>query len=308
VLWLDNTSVTGVGLINVKPLVNLVELDLSDCKQIASGLEALHGLTKLQRLKLNGMALPQKELDALYAALPKCEITYSPDPLVKALSENQNDLPKALAAIAEVEVNDKGEIIAVNFEGTLITNAALEPLRSHKTLRKLDLSRCNVTDAGIEHLATISSLRYLNLSTTAISDKALASIGAMTALEDLFLNDTLVSDHGLEQLRRLSKLRRLGLSGTQITDASLKLVTHWKELDALDLTKTAITNGGLIELQAVPYLQSLALRDTQVSDAGLERLTKHGQLETLWLEHTRVTKNGIRLLQDALPKCRIYAQ
>ncbi|TXT39509.1 MAG: hypothetical protein FD138_55, partial [Planctomycetota bacterium] len=142
VLWLENTAVNGPGLVNLKPLTNLTELDLSDCKQVGSGLEHLLGLKKLKKLRLNGVHLPQKDLDRLHEALEGCEIVYSTDPLVKALAEQQNDLAKALPTFAETEINDKGEIVAINFEQTEITNAGLETLKNVKTLRSLDLSRC----------------------------------------------------------------------------------------------------------------------------------------------------------------------
>ena len=40
-------------------------------------------LKRLKQLRLNGIHLPQKELDALRTALPNCEIAHSPDPLVQ---------------------------------------------------------------------------------------------------------------------------------------------------------------------------------------------------------------------------------
>ena len=51
-------------------------------------------------------------------------------------------------------------------------------------------------------------------------------------------------------------------------------------------------------------IEVVELNPLQHTHGGRDELTG---LETLWLEHTQVTKPGVRKLQDALPKCRIYA-
>ncbi len=66
-----------------------------------------------------------------------------------------------------------------------------------------------------------------------------------------------------------------------------------------------ITDEGLVHLRALPRLQTLNLGGTKVTDAGLEYLKGLGSLETLNIRNTQVTDEGVKMLQEALPNCKI---
>ncbi len=112
----------------------------------------------------------------------------------------------------EVEVN-----LAVTPERSgdaeLALLAGLEPC-----LVSLDLSRCDLTDAGLAPVSRFTELRYLRLDHTPIGDAGLAHLATLTELESLNLFHTSVTDTGLPQLAPLARLRRLYLGETAVSD------------------------------------------------------------------------------------------
>ena len=60
-----------------------------------------------------------------------------------------------------------------------------------------------------------------------------------------------------------------------------------------------------MHLRALPRLQTLNLGGTKVTDAGLLYLKGLGSLETLNIRNTQVTDEGVKMLQEALPNCKI---
>ena len=81
----------------------------------------------------------------------------------------------------------------------------------------LNLSKTQITDAGITKLAQFKELRRLYLDNTKITDKALATIGKLANLEYLNLYGTEVTDAGVDQLKNLKNLQKLYLWKTKVT-------------------------------------------------------------------------------------------
>ncbi len=67
---------TDSGLVDLKGLTNLQELNLTATKITDSGLEHLKGLTKLKVLGLRNTKVTDEGVQKLQAALPKCRIRY----------------------------------------------------------------------------------------------------------------------------------------------------------------------------------------------------------------------------------------
>ncbi len=138
------------------------------------------------------------------------------------------------------------------------------------------------------------------------ADPVLASLKGLPQLQALELARSHVTDAGLENLRGMSRLRYLWLSGTQISDAGLEHLKALNELKSLYLDGTKVTDAGLRHLKALSQLRYLNLSGTKVSSAGLEHLKELKQLQELDLRRTEVTGEGAKILQQALPNCRIY--
>ncbi len=81
----------------------------------------------------------------------------------------------------------------------------------------LNMSRSQITDAGLDNLPKFKQLRRLYLDNTKVTDKALASIAKLPDLEYLNLYGTEVTDAGLDQLKGMKKLRKLYLWKTKVS-------------------------------------------------------------------------------------------
>lgn len=77
------------------------------------------------------------------------------DPLLRALSENGDDLIAALKTIARSEICvivTDGVVVGLNLDGSKITDAGLKKLTSLEKMRWVGLARSEVTDAGVKKL------------------------------------------------------------------------------------------------------------------------------------------------------------
>jgi hypothetical protein len=88
-------------------------------------------------------------------------------------------------------------------------------------LRWLDLSRTDLTDAGLKVVAKMPNLEHLDLRGTAIGDEGVRALAGLQNLQTLSLYGTAVTDSGLEALRGLPSLRRLYVGGTKVTEPGL---------------------------------------------------------------------------------------
>ena len=100
----------------------------------------------------------------------------------------------------------------------------------------------------------------------------------------------------------LADLEYLNISETRITDEGLESVATLQCLHTLDLSKTKITAAGIMHLE-LPKLRESYCNDTQISD--LIPLANLKNLTALDVQGTSASQEQIKLLQQALPNCRI---
>jgi hypothetical protein len=74
-------------------------------------------------------------------------------------------------------------------------------LEQLKSLRKLILERCNLTDAELEYLGNMDQLVFVDLSRTLITDAGLRRLFSLKHLEILDLSRTDVTDDGVAKLQ-----------------------------------------------------------------------------------------------------------
>ncbi len=157
---------------------------------------------------------------------------------------------------ATVTVEDARTVTGVNLlhgdpaEPRTLVDAGLVLFKLFPELKTVVLYNTAVTDHGLRHLATVTSLTALELGYTATGDDGLARVKNLTALETLGLTETRVTDVGLAHLKGMTKLR------------------------VLSLNKTAVTDAGLIHLEGLTALKDVRLALTKVSDKGVARLRK----------------------------------
>ena len=199
-----------------------------------------------------------------------------------------------------------GAVTAADLTGSWITDADLTRLATLPNLRRLDLSRTKITDAGLEHLKPLNEvielrLRYaesvtdngvahikgwkhlerLDLRGTKITSRVFESLAGLTTLRSLDIAFTRVSDEGFEELAALSRLEELAMGGNRILGPALsllKLLPALRRLDAGGIQRVdsglwglALSDRNLEKLGALTQLEVLDLSGANIADRGLDR-------------------------------------
>jgi internalin A len=166
--------------------------------------------------------------------------------------------------------DQKGNIIEVSLARTWATDADVERIAAIKTLKKLDLSLTYVSDTGAEAIAKLAQLEELNLFTAEfVTDAAIAYLRSNNNLRVLNLRGTDVTDTSLEYVARLTNLRSLDISFTQISDVGLEHLAALSQLEVLNLGGMKISGVGLHVLKYLPNLKKLSFYGIQRRNAGM---------------------------------------
>ncbi|XVF12981.1 hypothetical protein REPUB_Repub08aG0167200 [Reevesia pubescens] len=100
-----------------------------------------------------------------------------------------------------------------------INNSAIWSLVGMTGLKEVDLSRCmKVSDPGVRHLISISTLEKLWISETGITANGVVLLSSLKNLSVLDLGGLPVTDTTLDSLQALTKLQYLDLWGSKISN------------------------------------------------------------------------------------------
>jgi hypothetical protein len=204
------------------------------------------------------------------------------------------------------------EVIAVDLDKTLVTDADLElvgNLRGMKSLalRGIDLQAVypstfrlpqnpnilpsQITSAGIQHLGPKKKLERVWLNNTRITDDALATIALWPQLKTLDLHATKVTSHGVQRLEKLERLEELILDGTKVDDDVVPTLCQMPSLRLLRLHYTTISGEGLLRLR-----EALPACEVQGADLDLSAGIDADPESMRWKEITRsmwsLSRNG----------------
>ena len=164
----------------------------------------------------------------------------------------------------------KGNIVEVSLARTWATDADVEKVAAIKTLKKLDLSLTYVSDVGAQAIGALTQLEELNLFTAEfITDAAVAFLRGNTNLRVLNLRGTDVTDTSLEYVSQLGNLRSLDISFTQIGDVGMEHLAPLSQLEELNVGGTKISGSALHVLKYLPNLKRLSFYGTQRRNAGV---------------------------------------
>ena len=155
------------------------------------------------------------------------------------------------------------------YRRTGVAPEVFEPIRYLTGLEMLTLWSSGITDAGLEHLRPLRSLRGLELTQFPISSQALAVLKDLPELEYLSLN-------------------------TNVTDAGLKQVAQVPSLRWLSIIDGKMWGPGLAELASLPRLERLCIHQSrsQLYDRNIKYLEGLTQLKALtllvqWLRYSQ---------------------
>ena len=193
----------------------------------------------------------------------------------------------------DVERDQTGQIVAVSLARTWATDADVERVAAIKTLKRLDLSLTYVSDRGVERVKALDQLEELNMfAAEFVTDAALAFLRGHRHLKTLNLRGTDVTDTSLSYIAELPQLTSLDISFTQISDVGLEHLASLGQLEELKLGGNKISGVGLHVLKLLPKLRKLSFYGIQrrnagwcwapvVTDSELETIALLGGLEEL---------------------------
>lgn len=161
----------------------------------------------------------------------------------------------------------------------------LEKLRASRNFYPTDpTGRTQVSDEGVNNLATLTKLEELDLSGGHITDASMKVIGRFSSLRELGLSSTDITDAGLMHLKNLRDLTTLHIDGSATTDDGLKtIVANHPYLEFLKIGGTKITPAGLRHLQPLKRLKTVSLSTDQLNAESCSVLDS---LSATWLEVT----------------------
>ena len=187
------------------------------------------------------------------------------------------------------ERDQAGRIVEVDLASTWITDADLEKISRLASLRKLNLAHTKITDAGIEHLKPLANVSELNLYYAEyITDTALAHVTGWKRLEVINLRGTRLTSHVFEHLARLTTLRSLDIAFTEVDDDGFEQLSSLTKLESLALGGNRLSGSALSSLKLLPSLRRLDVGGMQRVDSGRwglalsdENLTRLSELTEL---------------------------
>lgn len=169
----------------------------------------------------------------------------------------------------EIVRDQSGHVVEVSLARSWATDADIEWIAAVKSIKRLDLSLTYISDRGIERLKGLDQLQDLNLfAAEFITDAALAFLRGNRQLKTLNLRGTDVTDTSLAYIAELPHLTALDISFTQITDVGLEHLASLAQLEELNLGGNKISGVGLHVLKLLPRLRKLSFYGVQRRNAG----------------------------------------
>lgn len=227
-----------------------------------------------------------------------------------------------ITRLSEIPAEGRFRVLKVSILTQPIKDDELKVLARLKAIQELTLADCReLTDAGVSHLAPLTSLIrldvsgsairgeclerldkltaliFLSVARTPIEDFALRHVAAFSLLEGLDLSyTTKISPAAIVSLPPLEKLRVLNLGRRSVTVEMLKATSRYP-LSWLSLEHSTVTDEMLGALDA-PNLGELLLGSTSIGDSGLDFASRSPRLKALNAGNSAIGDAGLRRLES----------
>ena len=157
--------------------------------------------------------------------------------------------------------------VELKFHGERCTDAALNVVSRLDSLREVDVSRSMIGDDGLRCLSRLPELKSLDIRRTFVSDDGIALLGQCDELVDLrigaWLEDLFeppLTGHGLRHLREIDTLQRIVLEGGTFGDEVVEHLCQIKSLKYVELIDTNLSHTGINRLrQRVPKVVAVGV-------------------------------------------------
>jgi hypothetical protein len=186
------------------------------------------------------------------------------------------------AALERLATNHGDHIAALNLMDTGVTDDGLKHLKRFGNLNSLFLASSSprwvngkrltpITDAGMANL-DLPTVVNLSLDGLPITDAGLELLPYMPSLRSLQMTGTQIKGPGLSRLAALRNLQTLLLNGGAVTDEGLAHLAGAKSLMILSLDGMPLSGAGLKHVITLPRLGYVAIRGCQVPYEDVEEI------------------------------------
>ncbi|MBX9692012.1 MAG: hypothetical protein K2Z81_06485 [Cyanobacteria bacterium] len=201
---------------------------------------------------------------------------------------------------------ERSKLESLDLYGTKITDAGLEHLGKIRTLKSLNIGATAITDKGIDSLLEMQELRRLRLDATLVTDSGASRLAKLKQMTWLCLWDTKIKGYCFKALAANHALCLLNISGVDINKECLESLGKIKSLKSLVLIRCEIDDTDLKLIANYKHLKRLELDRNPVSDSGVQKLAVLKNLSALTLRDChRITDGGVAALRKAMPNCSI---
>jgi internalin A len=306
-LAVDCTGIGDAGLTHLKGMKHLAYLRIAGTKCTEAGLEHLAGLQKLNHIEFDMpiSAVGHKHLGAM-RGLRKitCPVMENTEGLLagaESLTQitDLELLACTVTANGMVHLERFQSLRKLNLMESKYPQAGLAHLTELKNFEQLN---GNLTDAGVKHLASISSLKVLIGAN--LTDRGVAHLKDLKNLETLHISGDRIGDQSAELIAGLPKLQSLKLQSGRITDKGVGHLTKLKSLVLLNLDGTKITDRAIADLRTLPSLKNLDIRNTKITGQSFAPLMEFTALTDLGI-NVEADSDEYKKLYEALPRCTL---
>lgn len=315
-------SIRNFDAIYIGKLSTLKVLHVRNTGINDNGLVQLRGLTGLKKFSISGLKVQDASIAACIEDMRQLE-----DFNASRCFSAGNSMLRALAKAQEGSACLKR--LSIMF--TNISDAGLQyALPRLRSLEKLDVESCSVSDAGLVHVQYLRHLKSLQCQDTDAGNTTMDVLGQLPCLERLDVSYTLVDDLGLKYIGRISSLKHLSLEssspfgdasfgnltrlphlqslnlfGSRVTDSVCTILSSIKTLRTLDVSGSIITSYGVRQLARLPNLKHLSLAYShRIADGSMTYLLTMKNLESLNISQCQISNAGLLLL-SSLPHLKV---
>ena len=167
-----------------------------------------------------------------------------------------------------------------------LSDAGMVEIAKMHSLKRLDVARDQLTDAGLRSLSKLASLEVLFLyGNPRMTDDGLKALTHLRSLRHLRLGmEGLFTDQGIAHLASLPSLKVLWLDTHNMTDEGLRWLARSRSLERLNMYwLDTITDRGIVYLKDLPQLRKLDVGHARLTDAGLAHFAAFANLDYLCL-------------------------
>ncbi len=192
---------------------------------------------------------------------------------------------------ARTQRDEDGQIIGLHFADVIISDADLERLQQIPSLKILGLRNTGFSRGSLSALKNVTGLTMLELGGSTVTDEQLATLPSMPNLRSLSLEDTQFLNDGIAQLPALPALQQLVLVNCAwVEDDDLRQMLSFPTLTSLNIGGCPISDDGIAALKELPSLSAIHVSGcTGLTEKTFEHLAVMPELRIVSLRGIRLS-------------------